>query len=300
MHSNNSEKCIKISAIVVLYHSKHLIDRLIKNITEKIEGLNEIILVDNSNEDLTEFESSCVKVIHPDENIGYGAAINAGVKAVKNDFIVALNPDIKITAWRYPDNLTSHNLMLLSGKPKEWDTIRKFPTLWYDILRLAFQNLARPFRWIACLSAKINLQDIHEPVPVDWISGALIITNKKTMTELGGFDKNYFLFYEEVDLCKRASLKSIPRYILPTITFDLNQGTASSIDVNYIKIISEIASTQRYHKKYSGKFTTAICFTILKIYCLLILFFFSMAGYFSNSEKLRKKTKQYRHYYQNL
>ena len=132
-----------ITAIIVLYHSKHLMPKIIRNIKQKIMGLDEIILVDNSREDLSKFENHMTKIVHPKENIGYGAAINLGISVAKNDIIIAMNPDIEITNFKIPDLLSSENLFIASGVPCEWKTIREFPDINYDILRLLLQNLTK-------------------------------------------------------------------------------------------------------------------------------------------------------------
>lgn len=286
-----------ITAIVILYYSKHLVKKLLENITEKIYGLDEIILVDNSMQDLTEYENSRVKTIHPPKNIGYGAAINLGVGIAKNENILILNPDVLIE--KFDENcieLLTHKV-IISGKPIEWTSARCFPTVTFDFLRFSLLNLARPFKWVKLLSSKTDLRDLDKPVFVDWISGALILTNKKTFREVGGFDEKYFLFYEEVDLCKRAELMGIPRYITPDIQFRLNQGTASLIDVSAIKYTSEICSAKRYHKQYSGKIQTCCMFFILKIYSFCIWKICSFFNIFLKNNKFSKKIAQYKNYY---
>lgn len=282
-----------ITVIVILYYSKHLLSSFIANITAKIPGINEILLVDNSGEDLSEFEDDIVEVIHSKKNIGYGAAINLGIKNAKNELIIAVNPDIEITQWQLPADITPTCRILASGKPSEWSAIRKFPSLTCDILRLSLQNLARPFQWVSHLSDKISLKDIREPKLVDWVSGALIISNKKTMAELGGFDEEYFLFFEEMDLCKRASSLGIPRKILPDICFNLNLGTSSSLNVSEIKFSSEIQSAQRYHSKYSGKMLTAVSFLIFKLFSFSIANLLYILNRIRPTSKLSRKAKQY-------
>jgi len=282
-----------ITAIVVLYYSKHLIAALLENITRRISNINEIILVDNSNEDLSDFENSMVKVIRPFHNIGYGAAINFGIKQASNGIIIALNPDIEITEWQLPSEITPSSRILASGTPNEWTAIRKFPSLTYDILRLSLQNLAHPFRWVSLLPGTISLNDIHVPILVDWISGALIITNQKTMAELGGFDEEFFLFFEEVDLCKRAALVGIPRKILPTISFNLNLGTSSSTNVSKIKFSSAIQSAHRYHSKFSGKTLTSIYFFFFKYFSFSIVTVLTTINRIKPNPKLQQKAEQY-------
>ncbi|MFH2124854.1 MAG: glycosyltransferase [Pseudomonadota bacterium] len=289
-----------ITAIVVLYYSKHLLPALLSNIAEKIDGLDEIILVDNSNEDLSEFESALVKVLHSPQNIGYGAAINLGIKKTQNERFVVLNPDITIDRWQLPREINEIDEFILSSKPQEWPYMRKFPGIYYDFFRFALGNLGWPFGWVRAQYGRIPVNQKHPLQSVDWVSGSLIITNKVTMAKLAGFDEKYFLFYEEVDLCKRASFLNIPRYITPLITYWTNQGTASSNNVNEIKFSSSIQSSQRYHSRYTGEYISLFFFKILKFYCGAIALLLGAFNRFSNYQKAIGKERQYHIYFKNI
>ncbi|MDH5523368.1 MAG: glycosyltransferase family 2 protein [Desulfobulbaceae bacterium] len=290
----------KITAIVVLYHSKHLLGGLLRNMTEKISELDEVILIDNSHQDLSEFESRLVKVIHPAENIGYGAAINLGIKKAKNDKLAILNPDVTIARWALPEKIEQSEFFILSSKPHEWPCMRRFPGIIFDFFRFALGNLGGPFKWVQSLYGVIKIIPGKTLQAVDWVSGSLIVTNKSTMNKLNGFDEKFFLFYEEVDLCKRASLLGIPCCITPMITFFTNQGTASSTNVNEIKFVSSIKSAQRFHSKHTGKNITRLIFKLLKIYCWLISILLKTFNSISNYPKALAKERQYQIYYQNI
>ncbi len=286
-----------ITAIVVLYYSKHLVKKLLENISDKIPRLDEILLIDNSMQDLSEFDNSMVKTIHPPKNVGYGAAINLGVALAQNDYIIALNPDVLIDSFDESCMELLNQKVIISGKPIEWASVRCFPTITFDFLRFSLCNLARPLNWVRLISNKTHLKNLKSPVLVDWVSGALILTNKETLSQVGGFDEEYFLFYEEVDLCKRAELKGIPRYITPGIQFFLNQGTASSTDVSAIKMKAELFSAKKYHRQYSGKFPTYCMFFMLKKYSFCIWIICWFFNKFFKSDKISKKQTQYKIYY---
>jgi len=291
---------LSITAIVVLYYSKHLLNPLLANITEKIIGLDEIILVDNSNEDLSDFENPLVKVIHPPKNIGYGAAINLGVSMAKNENIVAMNPDLKIESFDFCFATPPATEYILSGIPNGASEFTCFPTPFFDLYRLGFFNLAKLFKPLRKIFRKTPCQHGEDYTPVDWIPGLLIITNKKTLSQIDGFDEKYFLFYEEVDLCKRAHDKGIYVGVSNTIQIKNFCGTSSINDVSDIKIRSEIDSFKRYHSKYSPYATTFLAKTILKIWSLLIKVTCAVVMQVSKREKVRNKMKQYALYASNL
>lgn len=287
-----------VSAVVVLYYSRHLVEGLVKNLRSTIPGLDEIVLVDNSREGLSDFVTNEVRLVEPAENLGYGSGVNAGVLAAKNEFILVVNPDVRVRSWGVEAALFLDKLFLLSGLPREWpEGIRTFPTLSGDFLRLALQNLAKPFGFLDKQAPKILFDNTQEFTEVDWVSGGMFLTNKKTLSAIGGFDEKYFLFYEELDLCQRAKRAGADVLITKGIDFDLNIGTSSAIDVSELKCRSEVRSAKRYHSSYSGYFRTVIVFATLKIYCAALLVGLKLAIVISSSKKIKAKYKQYYYYF---
>lgn len=262
----------KISVIIILYFSKHLISSIILNVKLIIKDLGEIILINNSGEDLNEFQSENITVIYPQKNLGYGAGINLGVKNSKYEFLLVLNPDLCI--MKFDINLENYKSeIILSGyNPKIPGYSLKFPSLFTSLITNAILNII----YIRAIDKFIHFKRIKkfsEEILVDYISGALIFTNKKTFNKIGGFDSSFFLYYEETDFCKRASFLKIPVICTSKILFKPTSEKASSKNVDNIKIKSGISSCKRYHYKYNGAFATQCIFILLKLfYCMLILF----------------------------
>lgn len=294
MKQKNSEN---ISIIVVLYYSQHLIKDLLKNISDTIENVNEIIFVNNSSDSLKEINQKSIKIISPAKNLGYGGAINLAVKSVTNELIVILNPDVFIKKFTIPQNININDFFILSGVLSEWEDMKGFPNIIDDFLNYSFGNLSKIFKKPY---KKIHINKNIAIQEVDWISGALIVTNKKTFNSLGGFNESFFLFYEEVDLCKRAFTLNFPVYITNSISFDSNLGTSSSKNVSAIKLKAVIESAQLYHTLYSGKKITYLLFFILKLHSWLISRGLKLIFKLTKNKKIYNKSKQYRIYFRNI
>ncbi len=288
------------TVIIVLYYSKHLLKALISNILDTMDNVGEIILVDNSNENLLDYETNIVKILTPKENIGYGGAINYGVKFAKNEMILIINPDIYLEKFSIPRELNVDGSFVLSAMPNEWSKMRAFPTVFNDVLMFSFGYLGKIFKFLKDNFKKIYIDDSLNIQAVDWVSGSLILTNKKTMLTLNGFDEGYFLFYEEVDFCKRASIKNIPVYITKNITFSSNQGTASAADVSEIKHKSCIESAQKYHKLYNGQTLTKFLFLFVKLFSFFVYRGLRLLSIYVKTSKITNKAKQYSIYYDNI
>ena len=253
----------KISVISVLYFSKDLVSGLIENIKTNIgDNLHEIILVDNSNEGLNP-DDNYVKVHNPSKNLGYGAALNYGVSYATGDYILIINPDSRITTFNYNINKTEHNI--ITGVRDETYYFYGYPRLWVDTLKyITSKTFGMGHKLVLKLWKKIQLKNLE--TKIDWAPGDFMFMSKSTYLKVDGFDENYFLFYEEVDFCKRALQLDINCYANKAIKYYSLPQKSSSIDVSNIKIVSEIQSFKRYFKMYNNKFEVTISIFSLKLF----------------------------------
>ncbi len=146
----------------------------------------------------------------------------------------------------------------------------KFPTLLDTFITHAITGVI----YIKLIEKIIHFKKINHPSlyqKVDYVSGALIFTNKTTFQTIGGFDDSFFLFYEETDFCKRASQMFIPVICTSEIKFTPIEEKSSSTDVSTIKIKSGIESSKKYHLKYNSLLVTKITFALLKAYYFLLV-----------------------------
>lgn len=263
-----------ISVIIVLFNSQHLLDKIIDNVNSKIIEAGEVILVENSKHELIISAITNIPIIkiYPGSNLGYGRAINLAVTKASFPLFLILNPDLEILEFNLK-NYSPESLFLASGLNINFPCGHEFPSLFNDTLRLTITRLHR-------IEIFRNIFDIHhininkQIQNVGWFSGSLILTNKRTLEKLKGFDESFFLFYEETDLCRRARENSIPVFIDCNIKYSHTLVDSSSvIDVTELKLKSELHSFFHYHSKYNNK----IIITFSKIF----LFLFAILTYFS-------------------
>jgi N-acetylglucosaminyl-diphospho-decaprenol L-rhamnosyltransferase len=201
---------MKLTVQVVNYNSRnHLRECLdsLNSFLAKNRNNAEIIIINNDVEPIGSFlnsfpqSASGPKVIEISKNIGFGEAHNRGAKEAQGEYILFLNPDTKINAEALEEMLNIFEkdakigivgplLIDFEGRlQKECWGFKKSP------LSTIKSKLPGNAAW------RKNEEKIFE---VDWVSGGAMMIRKKLLSELGGFDENYFMYFEDVDLCLQA------------------------------------------------------------------------------------------------
>lgn len=195
----------KISIIIVNYRTQECLDSCIASVYEKIKNRRfEIIIVNNDEKEkiapairaLAE-----VRLVDLPKNIGFGRAINVGAKIAQGEWLMFLNPDTRIMTdlskmFNFFEALPgagiiSPKLVIEGGKTQKW-SVGADP----NALRLIGNNLG----W----TKSKRIWEKQEITEVDWVSGAAMVVKKELFENIGGFDDNIFMYYEDIDLCKRT------------------------------------------------------------------------------------------------
>ena len=175
---NNFEK--DITFVIVCFKSGHVIEKCIKNINSSIK----IIVVENSDNSnfkkYLENKFSNVEVIIAKENLGYGKGNNLGISKVNTKYVFILNPDVRLQ-----DNTLKE--------------LYKAQLILQDNFSVLAPNTLDNYGYFT--EQNNNYHD--EIIEVDYVKGFAMLINLKKVIFEKIFDENFFLFLEEIDLCKR-------------------------------------------------------------------------------------------------
>jgi N-acetylglucosaminyl-diphospho-decaprenol L-rhamnosyltransferase len=140
-------------------------------------------------------------------NRGFARAVNEGVRLSRGDWVLLLNPDMSLEpgfldkALARAEELARSDIHtgIIGFGLRDADGGRQrsagpFPTLASSLARLLL-----PRRW-----RKYYLRSKEQCRPVDWVTGCCLMVRRTCWEKLGGFDGDFFLYYEDVDLCRRA------------------------------------------------------------------------------------------------
>lgn len=205
-----------LSILIVTYNSRPLIDGLLTALARQIEGLSaEVLLVDNASHDgtadLVSERHRWVRLVRSRKNLGFAAANNLAAGRSRGRVLLLLNPDALPARGCVARGLALMNAdpgvglagaRLLAEDGGTQPSARMFPTLLQEAIVLSGLAARYPrSRWFGRLDR--TWADPARAAPVDWVPGAFALVRRDLFDRLGGFDERFFLYYEEVDLCRR-------------------------------------------------------------------------------------------------
>lgn len=204
-----------ITTILVSYNTRHLLDKCLDALraAQAAIGGGAVVVVDNASRDGS---AEHLAAHHPDitlvrlpENVGFGRANNLALPFVHTPYVLLLNTDAFMTPESLQRSLAylrqhprcgvlGARLLNHDGSPQP--SARRFPTPWNVFLMQA--GLQRWFR----ASPRIDPADwdFDRPQECDWVPGCYCLLRKSVIDEVGLFDPRFFLYAEEVDLCRRV------------------------------------------------------------------------------------------------
>jgi N-acetylglucosaminyl-diphospho-decaprenol L-rhamnosyltransferase len=201
-----------------------------------------------------------VAVIHLPENPGYGTAVNVGVHSLPQPipWVLVSNPDVTldsdaiatllVTAGSFPD-AGSLGPALINTDGTTYPSARAIPGLSMGIGHGIFGLLWRNNPWT--LAYKGDYSAPH-PRLCGWLSGACLVVRREAFAEIGGFDTNYFMFMEDVDLGMRLTNAGWSNIYVPEARAIHSVGhSTSNARVNMIR--AHHHSAKRFvSKRYPG------------------------------------------------
>ncbi len=215
---------IKVSIIIVNYNTLELTLNCINSIYNKTIGVSfEIILIDNASTDGSKkvFEMDRrIKYIYSYENLGFGGGNNLGAQSAKGKYLFFLNPDttlINNAIHVLVDFMESNpvacacggNLYDANGNPAH--SFRRYlPGLRWE-LNLLFNGLLDKIFY----GNNTTFNHTDHIMKVGYITGADLMISKSIFLKNHGFSRDFFMYYEETDLCYRVTSNNKNIYSVP-------------------------------------------------------------------------------------
>ena len=266
----NTEKSVAVSICIVNWNTKDYLCAClesIKNLKEKNQF--EIIVVDNGSSDGS---AEMVKTLYPEvilidnhENTGYAYANNQAFGAVSGEYVLILNPDTVI-----PENIfdkiiskmkTNPEIGVLSCQLRNMDgSIQQFcyglPTISDEIFAQTGLDRKYPFSRVAG-HRKMEYFSGTKEREVEQPPGTFLFTRKNLLDQIGGFDEQFPIFYNDVDWCNRVKQAGWKIVFTPDVY--IYHHKSASIKKNFIFCLKEeFVARGNYYVKYYGKIVSEI------------------------------------------
>ena len=290
-----------VSVIIVSYNTKKLLKNCLSSVFNHTKSTQfEIIVVDNASKDgspqMVKKIFPQVRLLRNKKNVGFGQANNQAAKVARGKNLLFLNSDTSLTEdsisvivnylKNHPDvTITGCLLKNIDGSIQQsagfFPTLSKifFWALFLDDLPI-IRDLIRPYQ----ISSKKFYEKEQE---VNWVTGAFFLLKKQVFDHLGGFDKNLFMYGEEVDLCYRAKKKGFKvSYTPKTNTVHYKSASSKSGEA----IIKEFKFLIYFFKKYKNKWQLPLLKFLLKIACLSRILLFGIIMSKPTTKKIYEKT----------
>ncbi len=302
-----------ISIIIINYNLSNEVRNCINSLISAARGIDyEIILVDNRSEDesilkiaeeLSRDPQIKFTFLRTEKNIGFGNACNLAAGRAAGEWLFFLNPDTVIKSNIFPDIIKEFEdtysdrgifgLHVNGGKYTDYSA-GLFPNYLFEIFNIIL--LGRIFE-----AFFINLKKIlsaNKKLKVQWVMGAALFIRKDLFDEIKGFDPDYFLYFEEMDLCKRVSDKGLPVTYLSYIGID-HLGSASSKKNYYFFTKMFYKGKLLFLKKHTGSVSFSF-YKLLSFLTILSQMIFWRIMKFNDKEKSEGKINAFAEVIRNL
>lgn len=262
---------MKLSIIVVNYNTGQLTASCVKNILQKnLPFSHEIIVVDNASADdsvsLLQSDFPEIKVIGNKQNLGLARAVNIGIKQAAGQYVLVLNPDIVVIddAIEKLVNYMEQNSdvgvaggKLLSPNGKlQYSSYRFYKPMTILYRRTRLGNTEKGKKEVNQFLMKDY--DHSQITDVDWLMGACLLIRAKALKQVGGMDERFFLYFEDVDWCRRFWEKGWRVVYMPKANFSHYHQRSSETNglwslISNRVVREHIRSAIKYFWKYRGK-----------------------------------------------
>lgn len=201
----------RVSAVVVNWNTRQLLERCLESLADAGAGLvDETIVVDNASTDdsarMVREGFPSVRLIESVRNEGFARANNRGVRAAHGEYVLLLNTDAFLAAGALRAMIALMDLLpeagLVGARLQNADgtfqaSHTPFPTLWREFLILSSLGRALFGPWYPSRGPGDS-----RPLLVDYVEGACMLARRHAYLFVGGFDEGYFMYAEDVDLCR--------------------------------------------------------------------------------------------------
>lgn len=262
----------EVSILIVHYNTPGLLRQTLKGIYKSAPTISyEIIVVDNNldNSLLHKIKKEFPDVLYVfnEENVGFGCGMNLAIKKSNSKYCFIFNPDIAMLSGvleklvEFMDNNT--DIGIVGPKLLNPDRTTQYSCYRFMQPSMIFYRRIPILQNLSFAKKSVDnylMKDYNhiETKDVDYLLGAALFVRRKALDEVGGFDPNFFVYFEDQDLCRRFWDKKWRVTYYPKVEL-IHYHRRETAEGGFIKQLFnpltrvQIKSAMYYYRKYKGK-----------------------------------------------
>jgi N-acetylglucosaminyl-diphospho-decaprenol L-rhamnosyltransferase len=253
-----------VAIITVSYNSSAQLSDFLSSAVKSVASPSQITVVDNNSVDIAVTEKLTAKMsvnlLKLDKNVGYGAAANTAVLTLPSELTTLLvcNPDSELNAKAVTAlvNAVSDKAVGVAG-PRIYNedgsvypSARSIPSIRNGVGHALFANIWLTNPWTKSYLSEAHLQ--NSTVPTGWVSGACLAIRRDLFSQVGGFDDNYFMYFEDVDLGYRTGKLGYTNLYVPEVSITHIGGESTKAIKKTMLRIHHESAMHFIQVKYQG------------------------------------------------
>ncbi len=256
-----------VGVVVVTHDSRATILACLAALREQA---GEVVVVDTASGDGTAkvVEDAGIPVLRG-PNRGFGAACNAGAASLDTEFLLFQNPDTVIAPGSVRALVEAHRARPPGGRRAALgplfegeDLARKESyLLWSTSLGLAVRRRLLPRREPPALAV-----GSRSVLLVPRLSGASLLVRREDFRDVGGFDEDFFLYFEDADLSLRLRARGVLLAVVPEarVRHDAGSSTAGRADIDVVRCRSALLLARK-HRGRAGRAVVAVDLVVMSV-----------------------------------
>jgi len=256
---------LDLTVIIVSWNSEDWLKRCLSSIYARTSEISfEVILIDNASDDqsvqMAMNNFSGVKVIENKTNVGWATAVNQGIEVSSGKYVCLLNPDTELhdrtleQMVGFMDQYPSVGLVgphTMNEDETTQVSIRRRPRLADQLmiilkLHVLFPDAKPIFNY---LFRDFNYRETQE---VEQLMGSCLMIRREVIDQVGILDENFFLWFDEVDYCRRVFDRTDYKIFYFANTHIIHEGGHSFSQVGSLKKQRWYLNSLRYYFKKHG------------------------------------------------
>jgi len=254
---------MELSIVIVSWNTREMLRNCLRSVFATLNGLNaEVLVIDNDSADgsaqMVANEYPSVLLVPNDQNLGFAAGTNQGLRLARGRYLLLLNPDAVVhedvlhRSVTYMDKHPDVGMMgckVLNEDGSTQMTCSRYPSMTNLVLQTLAANRIRGIAWLR--RYQMLDWDRNDEREVEIVSGCYLLVRRETLSDIGLLDDTFFLYGEETDWCRRCA-EAGWKLVFAPVGDITHFGSGSSRQLSFRRDLMLSEGTIRLHRKHGG------------------------------------------------